>query len=176
MRRNGRIKNKGSKAISDKIIMYSIMGVAILTVILVGLMIYSKNLSDDVKEGTMTLEQMANIAGNNTENTESASTEIGKSVEESKNEINNTANETTNGTNITKNNTTTNSVDSKNKVTTNNTNTEAKTTTKTVNSQATEKKEEKRELNFAKPVDGEVSRSEERRVGKECRSRWSPYH
>ena len=157
MRRNGRIKNKGSKAISDKIIMYSIMGVAILTVILVGLMIYSKNLSDDVKEGTMTLEQMANIAGNNTENTESASTEIGKSVEESKNGINNTANETTNGTNITKNNTTTNSVDSKNKVTTNNTNTE-KTTTKTVNSQATEKKEEKRELNFAKPVDGEVSR------------------
>ena len=150
MRRDGRIKNKGSKAISDKIIMYSIMGVAILTVILVGLMIYSKNLSDDVKEGTMTLEQMANIAGNNTENTESASTEIGKSVEESKNEINNTANETTNGTNITKNNTTTNSVDSKNKVTTNN--------TKTVNSQATEKKEEKRELNFAKPVDGEVSR------------------
>lgn len=84
MRRDGRIKNKGSKAISDKIIMYSIMGVAILTVILVGLMIYSKNLSDDVKEGTMTLEQMANIAGNNTENTESASTEIGKSVEESK--------------------------------------------------------------------------------------------
>ena len=27
------------------------------------------------------------------------------------------------------------------------------------------------------PADGkEVTRSEERRVGKECRSRWSPYH
>ena len=25
-------------------------------------------------------------------------------------------------------------------------------------------------------IDGEVHRSEERRVGKECRSRWSPYH
>ena len=25
-------------------------------------------------------------------------------------------------------------------------------------------------------VKGEFSRSEERRVGKECRSRWSPYH
>src|ERR1043166_7075009 len=25
-------------------------------------------------------------------------------------------------------------------------------------------------------VDGTVTRSEERRVGKECRSRWSPYH
>ena len=25
-------------------------------------------------------------------------------------------------------------------------------------------------------IDGNYSRSEERRVGKECRSRWSPYH
>ena len=25
-------------------------------------------------------------------------------------------------------------------------------------------------------VEGIVTRSEERRVGKECRSRWSPYH
>ena len=25
-------------------------------------------------------------------------------------------------------------------------------------------------------LDGQVARSEERRVGKECRSRWSPYH
>ena len=25
-------------------------------------------------------------------------------------------------------------------------------------------------------MDGEIARSEERRVGKECRSRWSPYH
>ena len=25
-------------------------------------------------------------------------------------------------------------------------------------------------------LDGELTRSEERRVGKECRSRWSPYH
>ena len=28
----------------------------------------------------------------------------------------------------------------------------------------------------SKPVDRENTRSEERRVGKECRSRWSPYH
>ena len=26
------------------------------------------------------------------------------------------------------------------------------------------------------PVSGTAIRSEERRVGKECRSRWSPYH
>src|SRR3712207_9316102 len=29
---------------------------------------------------------------------------------------------------------------------------------------------------YGGPVDGLVMRSEERRVGKECRSRWSPYH
>ena len=28
----------------------------------------------------------------------------------------------------------------------------------------------------ASPADGGMIRSEERRVGKECRSRWSPYH
>ena len=32
-------------------------------------------------------------------------------------------------------------------------------------------------MNAALPfMEGEMRRSEERRVGKECRSRWSPYH
>ena len=31
-------------------------------------------------------------------------------------------------------------------------------------------------LYFSQPDNGEQARSEERRVGKECRSRWSPYH
>ena len=30
--------------------------------------------------------------------------------------------------------------------------------------------------NFLRPYFIEIGRSEERRVGKECRSRWSPYH
>ena len=30
--------------------------------------------------------------------------------------------------------------------------------------------------NDIKKLDGWTHRSEERRVGKECRSRWSPYH
>ena len=29
---------------------------------------------------------------------------------------------------------------------------------------------------FAGSIHGQAERSEERRVGKECRSRWSPYH
>ena len=97
MRNNLGIKSNGEKSLSDKIIMYSCIGVAVLVVILGGLLIYSKNLSDEVKDETMSLEQMAAIAGNNTSNesssttedgtnTQSASTQIGKSVEESENE------------------------------------------------------------------------------------------
>ncbi len=152
MRRNSRKPNRQTKSLSDKIIIYSCIAVAILAAILIGLLLYSKSLSDDVKEGTMTLEQMANINKNNeTENTQSASTEIGKSVEEAKEETN-----TTN--NATSNNTTTNT-------TTKNTNTSSNTTKTSTNSAksntsantATAKKEEpKKELSFAKPVDGEI--------------------
>ena len=34
----------------------------------------------------------------------------------------------------------------------------------------------KKERMYNKNVSEKVQRSEERRVGKECRSRWSPYH
>lgn len=86
MRRESREVRNNGKSVSDKIIMYSIVGVGILTAILVGLLIYSKNLSDDVKEGTMSLEQMNAIVGNSdiSEDTESASTDMGKTVKESK--------------------------------------------------------------------------------------------
>ena len=33
-----------------------------------------------------------------------------------------------------------------------------------------------RQSGLAESTCGEIIRSEERRVGKECRSRWSPYH
>ena len=34
----------------------------------------------------------------------------------------------------------------------------------------------RRIMNFCALITGRLTRSEERRVGKECRSRWSPYH
>ena len=37
-------------------------------------------------------------------------------------------------------------------------------------------KEELRSLALSPPEPTQFERSEERRVGKECRSRWSPYH
>ena len=153
MRRNRRVKdNTQKKSVQDKIIMYSIIGVAVLAIILVGLLMYSKQLSDEVEEGTMTLEQMSNVNNQTNTNTESVSTEVGKSVEEAENEMNSTNNTNTN----TSTNTTTN--------TKNNTNTSSNTTkqntiktTNATSSKTTEKKEEtKKELSFQKPVDGEI--------------------
>lgn len=162
MRRDRRGKSDNKK-VQDKITMYSIIGVAALVVILVGLLIYSKSLSDNVQNGAIDLEGMAkqneqnlqNIQNNT--NSASVSTEIGKSVEQSKNEISNNTNvntsvknnannttNTDNKTNISKQNTST----TKSK----NTNTKTESTNKTADSKATENKE----LSFEKPVDGEI--------------------
>lgn len=159
MRRESREVRNNGKSVSDKIIMYSIVGVGILTAILVGLLIYSKNLSDDVKEGTMSLEQMNAIVGNSdvSEDTESASTDMGKTVEESKNETNtqntaNTKSNTQNTNNITNTTNTSKNTDTNTNKETVNQETKA-TTSKTEN-----QKQESKELSFIKPVDGEISK------------------
>lgn len=163
MRRERRVNNNDKK-IKEKITMYSIIGVSALVVILVGLLIYSKSLSDNVQNGTMNLEKIAkqneeNLQNttNTLENTNSASvsTEIGKSVEEAKNETtNNTAIQSnTNSANNTSNQAK-NSVSSKSQNATNSNNTSnKKETNKPVE---TKTKEGQKELNFEKPVDGEI--------------------
>ena len=169
MRRQNRKANVQDKTLTDKIILYAGIGVAILAVIVIALFIYSKNLSDNVKNSTMSLEKMANMTNNtqntqNNEQTESTSIEIGKSVEESENELNtNTMNMSSNVNTVgqtTKSNTTN---------TTNTTNT-ASTTNQTKNTSnkenATENQnktndttqENKKELSFAKPVKGDIVR------------------
>lgn len=162
MRRDRRGKNDNKK-VQDKITMYSIIGVAALVVILVGLLIYSKSLSDNVQNGAIDLEGMAkqneqnlqNIQNNT--NSASVSTEIGKSVEQSKNEISNNTNANTSVKNNANNTTNTDNktnISKQNTSTTNskNTNTKAESTNKTADSKATENKE----LSFEKPVDGEI--------------------
>ena len=162
MRRNVRLNNKEGKSLSDKIIMYSGIGVAVLAVIVIGLLMYSKSLSDDVKKSTMSLEDMASIVGNTTQDTESASTEIGKSVEEAQNEIsqneaNQEAQNTTNQTNTTSitekkiNSTNTQTSNTANKTTTTN-----KTQNTTTNSSSEETS--KKELSFERPVEGDIVR------------------
>ena len=163
MRRERRVNNNDKK-IKEKITMYSIIGVSALVVILVGLLIYSKSLSDNVQNGTMNLEKIAkqneeNLQNttNTSENTNSASvsTEIGKSVEEAKNEATNntTIQPNTNSANNTSNQAK-NSVSSKSPNATNSNNTSNKKETN--NPVETKTKEGQKELNFEKPVDGEI--------------------
>ena len=160
MRRNMKNKRKQADELNMKIIKYSGIGFSILAVIVFGLLIYSKNLNDEVKEGTLTGEQVANILNNtkSSENTESASTEIGKSVNEAETELkeNKTvSNNTTSTTNSTNTNSNTN-VLTTNKVTSNNVTNQ--TNSKVEEKETTETEETTVELSFEKPVDGDIVR------------------
>ena len=157
MRRDIRNRDNQDDELNMKIIKYSGIGIAILAVIVFGLLIYSKSLNDEVKEGTLTGEQVANILNstNSSDNTESASTEIGKSVNEAKTELkeNNTVlNNTVNSGNVNSNT----NVLTTNKVTSNNTTSQ---TNSKIDKEETDKKEETTvELKFEKPVEGDIVR------------------
>ena len=175
MRINARNKNNVSEDVSTKIIKYASIGVGILAVIVIGLLMYSKSLNDEVKQGTLSSEQLASLVNKTSEdtgNTESASTEMGKSVNEAMNELSNTTN-TTNSTNTT--NTTNSSTSSTNALTTatkeSTTKQQSQNTTSTTNTTSnsknstnnnanqtnnTEQSTTNQELNFAKPVEGEI--------------------
>jgi len=158
MRRDIRKRNYQDDDLNIKIIKYSAIGVAVLAVIIFGLLIYSKSLNDEVKEGTFTSEQISSILNstNSLENTESASTEIGKNVNEVENEIkgnniisNNVVNNTENTTsNTNKNILTTNKVTSTNAV--------SKTNKNSDNDKQNNSSETKVELSFEKPVEGDI--------------------
>lgn len=159
MRREMR-KNK--EEMNVKIIKYSGIAVAILAVIVLGILIYSKKLNDDIKEGTLMSEQLSSMINNTTgerESTESASTEIGKSINEVSNELKQDSQNKSVANNSKTNNTTSNNTVSKNAeannvLTTNKIN--ANNTTSKTNSKAEENKNV--ELSFAKPVEGDVVR------------------
>ncbi|MFR2570979.1 MAG: peptidoglycan DD-metalloendopeptidase family protein [Clostridia bacterium] len=156
MRKDSKFKNNTA--------LYIAGGVGILAIIVIGLLMYSHKIKENVKDETMSLEKMTTVIGennnstekNNTE-TESASTELGKTVEESKNEINeknNTVNNTTN-TNNTSNKVNKNT---KSKNITNNTNVNSSTSAKSTTTVPKEEKnaEQKQTLAFQKPVEGDI--------------------
>ena len=149
--------NKNNKNLNDKIVLYSIIGVSIIAVIIVALLVYSKKINDDVKNGTMTLEQMSDVL--NEAETESASTEMGKTVEEQTE--NNTSNQVVNNVNMTDSNTTSTGTDTNtntsNVLTTNVvTKNDTKSTNTTTTNSEVEKKESNVELAFQKPVEGDI--------------------
>ena len=132
MRRDMRNRNNKGDVLNEKVIKYAIIGVSILTIIILGLLIYSKNLNDKVKDGTLSSEQIASILNNTnsqeSKEAESTSTEIGKSVNEAQNQLSENNSIKKENTTANKNNTTSSNVLSTNKIT-KNSNTENQTNT-----------------------------------------------
>lgn len=152
MRRSSRMKNNDGSSISDKIILYTLIGIAVLALIVFAVLMYSKNINDEVKDSTMTLEQMAKATDNEDE-TQSTGTEIGKSVNEVEQENNATNSSNVNTSNMT--NTSSNTSNTQNISTNTITN---ETNADTTNNTETQTKETKKELSFQKPVEGDIVR------------------
>ena len=156
MRRNDNYKNLGEKNINDKIISYIVVGVIIVAIIIISLLLYSQKVNKDVKDETMSLEQMTNIIGDTDgydEETESASTDIGKTVEESEEEEEETKKE----------NTQTNSISNSTSTTSNNVSTSSSNVNNNVNNTQNAVSEQNeaqnvKELSFQRPVEGEIVR------------------
>ena len=182
MRRETRKKEE----MDTKIIKLASIGVTILAVIVVALLIYGSKLNKEVKDGSLSSEQLASLVNktpDNLENTERTSTEMGKTVEEAKKEENQTENSSKNSTtntnitnstttnsvkeNTNKNSNTTNSLTKKDNTSTTNNLTKqttaqaGKNSTDSKNSSANETskndtKETSKELDFQKPVDEDI--------------------
>lgn len=165
MKKDIHLKNIREKNINDKIISYVVIGVIFVAIIIISILLYSQKTNKDIKDETMTLDQMTDMIGDSNEyeeETESASTEIGKTVEESEREV---EQENTITENETIQNISNNSLENS----TVNTNIVQNTT-------AEEKKEsqEVKELSFQRPVEGEIVRefAQENLVYSETLEEW----
>lgn len=170
MRREPVINKRMKQSKSDKIILYSLIGVSVLAVIVFALLMYSKSLNDDVKNSTMTLEQMASRNESDASNeTQTTGTEIGKTVEEMENEDNQSKSSSTNVSNVNNTNSAnTTNTNSNNSNTANNTSNTTNNSSTTQNNQSSadttkEKSNENKkttttELSFQKPVEGDIVR------------------
>ena len=170
MRREPVINKRMKQSKSDKIILYGLIGVAVLAVIVFALLMYSKSLNDDVRNSTMTLEQMASRNEDEaTDETQTTGTEIGKTVEEMEDENSQSISSSTNvSNNANSTNSTNSNLNSNNSNTANNTSDTTNNSNTTQNNQSSanitnEKSDENRqnattELSFQKPVEGDVVR------------------
>lgn len=154
MRRDSRRRNNDDGKDSFKLVIYLAGGVLAIAVItfIVTFLLYNSKVNDNSEESVLSTEQISELIPNINNNiTESASTDMGKTVNEMENTLTNVEANTTTDTNTTdteKTNTISNS--SSNNITSKeNTNSNKTNTTQ-------ESKTEKKEVKFIKPVEGEV--------------------
>lgn len=194
MRRDIRrkVRNNQSEDIENRLIKYATIIVVILTIIVIGLLIYSQSITEEIQEGTLSEDQIASLVNRTNENTqvnegtESTATEMGKTVEEAQNELENNKNENTenNSTNSDSGKNTLNTTKSTNANTTNTNTTNTNNTQNTLKTTAVQnkkeseeetKKETSQELKFIKPVEGEIVKeySKENLIFSETLQEWT---
>ena len=194
MRRDVRrkVRNNQSEDIENRLIKYATIIVVILTIIVIGLLIYSQSITEEIQEGTLSEDQLASLVNRTNENTqvndgtESTATEMGKTVEEAQNELENNKNENTenNSTNSDSGKNTLNTTKSTNANTTNTNTTNTNNTQNTLKTTAVQnkkeneeetKKETPQELKFIKPVEGEIVKeySKENLIFSETLQEWT---
>ncbi len=189
MRRDIRrkVRNNQSEDIENRLIKYATIIVVILTIIVIGLLIYSQSITEEIQEGTLSEDQLASLVNRTNENTqvnegtESTATEMGKTVEEAQNELENSKNETAenNSTKSDSGKNTLNTTKSTNANTTNTNNTQNTLKTTAVQdkkeSEEETKKETSQELKFIKPVEGEIVKeySKENLIFSETLQEWT---
>ena len=169
MKKDIHLKNIREKNINDKIISYVVMGAIVVAIIIISLLLYSQKINNDVKDETMTLEQMTDIIGQAEQNeveTESASTELGKTVEESEEET-----EQKNRQNEMAQNTMTNESVASSTVSEN-------TTQNITGEENKETTAEVKELSFERPVEGEIIRefAQDNLVYSETLEEWTTHN
>ena len=167
MRRNF---GKSSKYVDSKVITFSILGVLLLSTVVFGILMYGKNVNDNVRSGQLSAEQIASLTEKEQE-AESASSKIGKSIEESEKEIEeNTEILKEEKKNLTAETSVYDKTEEEKQVkeTKNTSNKNVETAAKST------PKEVKKELSFHKPVEGEIMRqfAKDNLVYSETLSEW----
>lgn len=156
----GRNFRKNAGYIDSKVITFSVLGVLLLATIVFAILMYGKNIDDNVRSGQLSTEQIASI-NENTQETEKAediekvSSSMGKSVEDSEKELQNQK-EKSKDINEEKKDILNNTAQTNSNVSQNNAKIE---NAKTITKEKEVKKENKKELNFQKPVEGEITRN-----------------
>lgn len=176
MRRENRMRRNTGNTKNILYIGGSILAIGVIA-FAITFILYGNKMEEQSNIGA---SEIAKLASQSTTNTEMASTAMGKTVEESKNQIQtntikkevntNTVTNTTNTTNTisnaitnkdTKNNNTIKNeivADTNKKETTNTVNTNQKGTVNTASTNTSKKETSNKELEFVKPVDGEISK------------------
>ena len=146
---------KNGNYVDSKVVTFSVVGVAILATVVFGILMYGKNVDNNVKNSQLSTEQIASIAENNEEEKEleKVNSDLGKSVEEAEKEKEKKVEEEKNANAEVKEKTENTKTTSIQSAATSEANQNVETSANATKKETIVRKE----LEFQKPVEGEIT-------------------